>query len=213
MKMNKKKFAAALFGLASIFDKELSEPLVVAYRDALADLTDEDIKTAFNRAAKECRFFPRPVELRELASHDMTTVEDKAHLAFNIVRRAAKQVSPSHSVTFPPPINGVLEDIIEPSRWCSRWEHVCSVFTSEPEALRFVKNEFVKAYIARVRSGYMSGPEHITGGDERYAIARGKEWTGAVKNISELLEVPRALLAVNQKTKELTDGGMKDDER
>jgi hypothetical protein len=62
---DEKLFSENMAGLGEIFDKKISPALMEIYWQALAPYSDEQCRVAFNRAAKECRFFPKPVELIE----------------------------------------------------------------------------------------------------------------------------------------------------
>lgn len=59
----------AVVNLADTLERDLSKPGVLeSYIAAMADFTPEQCIQAFSRALDECRFFPRPSELRALAS-------------------------------------------------------------------------------------------------------------------------------------------------
>jgi hypothetical protein len=60
------KFYEALATLAEMFDRALSPKTQELYLAALGDLGLENFQLACTRAAQECKFFPKPVELREL---------------------------------------------------------------------------------------------------------------------------------------------------
>lgn len=53
--------------LASAFPRDVTEPMIDAYRIALLDLDDKHLETAVGRALRECKFFPSPAEIRERA--------------------------------------------------------------------------------------------------------------------------------------------------
>lgn len=59
------EFAAALIGLAEIFDAELSPTKAEAYFLALEEHSLQDVLLAIKQAIKTCRFFPKPAELIE----------------------------------------------------------------------------------------------------------------------------------------------------
>jgi hypothetical protein len=56
----------ALAMLAEVFGESLTPARLAVYDQALDDLAAPDIKTACDRALRECKYFPRPAELREL---------------------------------------------------------------------------------------------------------------------------------------------------
>lgn len=80
-------FAQLLAALATVFDKELGEELVGVYFKALEDMPLEDLATATKRAIRECKFFPRPAELRELAGTGLSSAEVYARVVA-VLRRS-----------------------------------------------------------------------------------------------------------------------------
>ena len=59
-------FGSAMHALGHTFDTEVTAIRVEAYFDALADYSLEQVHAAMREAIKTCRFFPRPVEIRDL---------------------------------------------------------------------------------------------------------------------------------------------------
>lgn len=72
------RFYEALSTLAEMFDKTLSVKTQELYLAALGDLGLENFQLACTRAAQECKFFPKPVELRELVSGTATEQAGRA---------------------------------------------------------------------------------------------------------------------------------------
>lgn len=61
-------FVAGMAKVAAVFaEKGLPADLHAAYRDALDDLPDAIFLASITRCLRECRFLPRPVEIRERA--------------------------------------------------------------------------------------------------------------------------------------------------
>src|SRR5262245_36801481 len=60
------RFLTELTVLAETFGETLTPPRIEGYARALADLGIEEIAEAISLAARSCRFFPKPAELREL---------------------------------------------------------------------------------------------------------------------------------------------------
>lgn len=67
------RFAACLASLAEVFQRDVSESLATVYFDALSDLPLEEVGVAVRRAHRECRWFPKPAELRERTTHGLLT--------------------------------------------------------------------------------------------------------------------------------------------
>lgn len=61
------EFVKRLLVLAEVMGESLSELRIAGYWAALSDLASEDTGHAMDRALKECRFFPRPAEIRDMA--------------------------------------------------------------------------------------------------------------------------------------------------
>jgi hypothetical protein len=59
-------FARVLALLSEAFSEEVSTTRAEAYFVALRDLELAQLQSMIERALRECKFFPRPVELREL---------------------------------------------------------------------------------------------------------------------------------------------------
>jgi hypothetical protein len=62
-------FAELLALLGETFQEPISEARCAAYFDALRDLPLAAVQAAVREALRDCRFFPRPVELRERAGY------------------------------------------------------------------------------------------------------------------------------------------------
>jgi len=67
--------------LAELLGETVSAQRLALSAQTLSDLSEQQLKSAFARAARECKFFPKPVELRELAEgkpEDKMIVEAEA---------------------------------------------------------------------------------------------------------------------------------------
>ena len=83
------RFARAMTLLSEMFDKQVTDVLAAVYFDACRDLSIEEFEAATKAALGGCRYFPKPVELLELAHG---TEEDRALSAWLIARSAASSV-------------------------------------------------------------------------------------------------------------------------
>ncbi|MGA2632192.1 MAG: hypothetical protein ABSG54_18520 [Terriglobia bacterium] len=63
-----KAIADGLDRLAAAYNESLTPIRLEVYAMALADLTPDELSAGFNRAIRELKFWPRPAELRELAT-------------------------------------------------------------------------------------------------------------------------------------------------
>lgn len=76
------EFSRRLAALAEVFDVKLSAARVALYFESLRDLPLEVVVVAMNQALKGCKFFPRPIELREFAVGNSEDAAEKAWLSF-----------------------------------------------------------------------------------------------------------------------------------
>ena len=72
-------FAVAMVATASALGAELSEGKIETYWEALKDLPIEVVSAGLREARRSLRFFPKPVEVRELA---VGVDEDRAAVAW-----------------------------------------------------------------------------------------------------------------------------------
>lgn len=68
--------AKAMAVLGATFPRDVTPELVAIYSGALQDVDDATLERAVGRAVAECRFFPVPAELRELAGANRPVVVD-----------------------------------------------------------------------------------------------------------------------------------------
>jgi hypothetical protein len=80
---DREHFGRMMFALGDTFNEPVSEVRVEAYFDALRDLDAALVLAAGRRAIAECRYFPRPIELRELVHGNG---DEAAELAWNALR-------------------------------------------------------------------------------------------------------------------------------
>ena len=59
-------FAEAMHALGETFNEPVSPIRTEAYFDALSDLSIEQVNGAVRLALRSCKFFPKPIELREM---------------------------------------------------------------------------------------------------------------------------------------------------
>ena len=82
-------FGRAFYALSEAFSEPVSDLKTEAYFDALSDLAVETVLDAMRAAVRECRFFPRPVELRERITGN---AQDRAELAWTGVLTLIRRV-------------------------------------------------------------------------------------------------------------------------
>ena len=82
-------FGRMMFALGDTFNEPVSEIRAEAYFEALKRFPIADVLAAGRRALEECRYFPRPVELREMLDG---TDDEQAERAWNIMRQLVRSV-------------------------------------------------------------------------------------------------------------------------
>jgi hypothetical protein len=92
--MSRKK-ADLIIALAEAFGRPLTEPAVVLYVAALAEITDEEAKQAAGYSLRKCDYFPTAAQLIEIARTDGLGYEARALLAFEELDRALNVNRPS----------------------------------------------------------------------------------------------------------------------
>lgn len=135
--MDKKVFLQGMDILYMTLDhtgKLKNEMLTKVYYNALSDLTDEQFKSAVNKAIKTFTFMPKPAELRKLAVGSSLA---QAEEAWYIVRKVMDIADIGASVHFDDP---AINDTI---RLLGGWIELCN---KNLEELKFTRNEFLKLY-------------------------------------------------------------------
>lgn len=133
--------------LALAFGKESPTAMLLGYAMGLDDISTPDLKRAVQRAMKECKFMPVPMELRELAG--IASGSHRAALAFDIFANAVSNHGGYASVTFDDPlINATVRNL-------GGWERCCNV-GAEEDISKFdvwLRKEFERVYAGMCRSG------------------------------------------------------------
>lgn len=81
------EFKKILFGLSEMFQRDLKPTTYVMYFAALSDLSIDQINIAANKWVRSGKFFPKPVELRELA------IENNQKLTGDAWAEVSEQIS------------------------------------------------------------------------------------------------------------------------
>lgn len=82
-------FAEGMFMLGETFNEPISDVKVEAYFQALLNYDIGEVTIAIQGALRNCKFFPRPVELRELIDG---STEDAAEQAWGLVLGEVRRV-------------------------------------------------------------------------------------------------------------------------
>ncbi len=112
------EFLSRLTALAELFKEDLSVAAQTLYFDALSDADIVQVIDALNSAVKTCKFFPRPVELRD---HIFGAVEEHAEEAWLEYKSEARRLGGYRTAEF----HAVTADTIIAVLWASKrkeWE-------------------------------------------------------------------------------------------
>lgn len=83
------RFMGRLLTVAELFDIALSDRRAQAYYDLLSDLPLEVAELGLAAAAATCRFFPKPIEVREAATGDLETLTERGWQGLHTAARKA----------------------------------------------------------------------------------------------------------------------------
>jgi hypothetical protein len=146
-------FGQRLVGLAEVFDVKLSPQRQALYFEALRDLPYARVATALGQAVQALKFFPKPVELRDLA---IGNVDDRAEVAWLSMRKAMRGVGSYASLLVADAALG--ETIIA---MFGTWPDACATDLS-PEMWASKRKEFGRIYRVVVARG-VTGSRYLTG--------------------------------------------------
>jgi len=139
------QFGEGLTTLAEVFDKPITPALIQIYFAALADLDAQTVTAAMMTAAGSLRFFPKPVELRELITG---TAADQGQQAWESILGAVKRFGGYTSVKFEDP--AIADAVL--AVW-GGWTEACTKLPSSEEPMfAAYRKQFAAAYeLARKR--------------------------------------------------------------
>jgi len=186
---NRKVFKEFMVGLGLTFDKEVSEPLMEIYWNALKQFTDEQCRAAFNKSVVQCKFFPKPIELIELTGSGPGKIEDIAQVQADLVIKSIRQIGGYQSVDFRDP---VTKSVI--TNCYGGWIKLCEEQLEADE--KWLRKDFVKYYQAYRRQGIQTRG-HLSGRHEAENLA-----LGYMEHIPQIVHVEQKLLE-NKETKQI----------
>jgi hypothetical protein len=171
---DQEKFAKALIVLAEILPKQLSPVMIEGYFDALVDFTYAELEWAMRHAVRTYKFFPTPVELRELLEGSPA---DQAQQAWHQLLLALHRIGTYHSLLCE---DGVLSETIR--RVFGSWPE--AAYLPRPEghaspAYQARRKEFLDTYRTLRRQ-----PEpfnaYLVGRFEAENTAASSSWTKGI---------------------------------
>jgi hypothetical protein len=162
---DREAFARLMYALGDTFNEPVSELRAEAYFDALRDLSVEDVLAAGRRAIAECRFFPRPVELRDMVHGSGT---DQAEVAWNHLRQLVRRVGyvGIDGRGTPPefPDDAMRRAAYE--LYGGGWKALCERLPSEGPELFAARKAFIAGYTAYANHDRQADallPAHVAG--------------------------------------------------
>lgn len=124
-------FAEAMYLLGETFNEPVSDIRTEAYFGALQDRTLVEVNAAVMAALRQCKFFPKPVELRELIDG---STEDNAEVAWGAVLREVRRVGYWGTPTLDARAMRAVREL-----W-GGWHRLCETLPAEgPELLGWAK--------------------------------------------------------------------------
>lgn len=140
---DREQFSLLIEAMASAFSADASAGLVLGYWMGLKDLDLPAIEHAIDRALRECKFMPKPVELRALAG-EMSN-EQRAVLAWDALKKAISQHGAYRAVDFDDPlINATVRNL-------GGWTALCEKPNEEFD--KWTRKDFERVYASMCSSG------------------------------------------------------------
>lgn len=141
-----------LGALAEAFQREPTKALVQAYWLALKDLPIDAVEHGAFGALRECRFMPKPVEIRErIHGADAGLIAEGAWSCL----LGAIRATAGADITFE---DGAIGRIVERM---GGWEYVSGL--ESEELLKWTRQEFLRLYASDLRHGADHSPHTVHG--------------------------------------------------
>lgn len=131
-------FLRGLLVLGEAFNEPVSDLRIEAYFDALSDLPVMNVLSAMRSAIKAESFFPKPVQIRNLA---LGSTSDRAELGWAELTSAVRRFGSWTFPIFDDP--NVMETI--KALWGS-WQRLCETLPAEGPELIGWRKSFLQAY-------------------------------------------------------------------
>lgn len=132
-----KRFTTLIRALVESFGAKYTDGMLMGYRLGLDGIPLEDIERGVQRALKECKFMPKPVELRDMSG--VTPLAVKAALAWTAVKKAVHSLSAYGSPDFEDPVvNAVIRNMGGWVQFCGRDSDTFETFTRKDFERLFV---------------------------------------------------------------------------
>ena len=165
------EFLKHFLGLCQLFNVAADELTIKIYFRALRKYTLAEVVQGIDAAIRQCRFFPKPVELHELIGG---SAEDVGEVEASKVLEAVKQVGAWKSVVFD---DAVTAAVVE--HGFGGWVKLCSSVSADEEM--WFRKDFCRMYGSFSRRGVsyagtlagraaIANEAHFNSHDERVAL-------------------------------------------
>lgn len=129
--LDRKAFAEAMLTLCETFNDPISDLKIEAYFDALGEFEIQRVTGAIKMALRQCKFMPRPADLRELIEGNNTEAAD---VAWGAVLREIRRVGYIGTPNLDDRTQRAVREL-----WGS-WQRLCETLPAEgPELVGWVK--------------------------------------------------------------------------
>lgn len=158
---NEDLFKQNLIALGEVFDKEISPAIARIYWTSLSEFSDEEVQLAINQAVNTLKFFPKPVELRDFITGNVT---ERAHEAWEQIMKDIRRGVGGHPeilrggdvVDVEPMVCDELKNLVAQF---GGWSRLRDMSFRE---LDFMKKDFVKVYSAKSERGLVPRIEIVS---------------------------------------------------
>jgi hypothetical protein len=151
---DEKKFGELMAVSGSIFDKELTKPILRIMFETLKEYSIDQVDAAFTKHLQTGDFFPRPSQLIRIINAGKPNNEDKAVLAWLSITNAISKIGPYRALT--------LDDklAMQIINHVGGWSNLCNLSYKE---LDFKKREFIQAYTTTAITNEKDLPKSLAG--------------------------------------------------
>ena len=165
IEQDRQQFAMAMSGAAEVLGAEMTKPKLAMYFKALEQLPIERVEQALMQAVRELKFFPKPVEILEMAGAGGLKLADVALVESTKAFEALQRHGTYSSVTFD---DAVTMAVIQ--KGFGGWVEFSMAVREE--GAKWVTKDFCRYYEAFAKQG-VQVHGHLPGISERDNVLQG----------------------------------------
>jgi hypothetical protein len=157
---NKKEFSELMQGTGLMYNKEVTNPLLTVYFNALAGFSIDEVRHGLSKHAldpQQGSFFPKPADIaRHIASVDApaANVNDRAEMGWADMLQKMSSIGPYKNITSDDP------QVLATVKSLGGWPRLCEVTDTE---LPWKKKEFIGNYKSLENTPLENIPKHMIG--------------------------------------------------